>query len=309
MVKESTVGIIGVPQDLGASRRGVDMGPSAMRIAGLKKKIERLGYKVRDYGNINCHDIDEHIPADIREEKDTKNARFLTYIVDTAYHLKRKVREVITNNHFPVILGGDHSINIGTMAGMMALHQGRTGIIWVDAHGDFNTPKTTPTGNIHGMAFAVITGRGHPTLLEIGPSPSINEKNAVLIAVRDIDSKEAELLENSQVTVFTMKDIDEDGMAKIARKAISIATENVDHLHVSFDIDSVDPFIAPGTGTAVQGGLTYREAHLLLEIVHESKHLSSLEMVEINPTLDVRNKTAKLAVDLICSALGKKILP
>ncbi len=309
MVKESTIGVIGVPQDLGASRRGVDMGPSAMRVANLKKKIEHLGYEVRDYGNISCHDIDEHIPSDIRRTKDARKARYLAYIIDTARHLKERIRKAITNNHFPLVLGGDHSISIGTMAGMMELHQGKTGIIWVDAHGDFNTPETTPTGNIHGMPFAVITGRGHPALLEIGPSPTVNEKNAVLIAARDIDAKEAELLEKSQVTVFTMKDIDEDGMAKVARKAISIATKDVDHLHVSFDIDSVDPSIAPGTGTAVQGGLTYREAHLLLEIFHESKHLSSLEMVEVNPTLDVRNKTAKLAVDLICSALGKKILP
>jgi arginase len=280
-----------------------------MRIAGLKKKIQHLGYEVIDYGNISCHDIDEHIPDDVRAEKDAKNARYLAYIIDTAYHLKEKVREISTNKHFPLVLGGDHSISIGTMAGMMALHQGKTGIVWVDAHGDFNTPETTPTGNIHGMPFAVITGRGYPALLEIGPSPMVSEKNAVLIAARDIDVKEAQLLENSQVTVFTMKDIDEEGMAKIARKAISIATKDVDYLHVSFDIDSVDPSIAPGTGTIVQGGLTYREAHLLLEIVHESKHLSSLEMVEINPTLDIKNKTAKLAVDLISSALGKRILP
>ncbi len=309
MVKERTIGIIGVPQDLGASRRGVDMGPSSMRIAGLMKKIQQLGYEVRDYGNISCRDIDEHVPDDVRETKEARKARFLAYICDTAHHLKDKVKQTIKNNHFPLVLGGDHSISIGTMAGMMALHQGKTGIIWVDAHGDFNTPETTSTGNIHGMPFAVITGRGHPALLEIGPSPMVIEKNAVLIAARDIDAKEAGLLENSQVTVFTMRDIDEDGMAKIARKAISIAAKGVDHLHVSFDIDSVDPSIAPGTGTAVQGGLTYREAHLFMELVHESKLLSSLEMVEINPTLDVRNKTAKLAVDLICSALGKKILP
>ncbi len=306
MVKNSIIGIIGVPQDLGASRRGVDMGPSAIRIAGLKKKIETLGYNVVDFGNIACHDIDTDIPE---KEKGEKNLRFLTQIVDMSYNLKATVEKVVHNNFFPLILGGDHSINIGTMAGMKALHNGKTGIIWIDAHGDFNTHETTPSGNIHGMPFAVITGRGHPDLLKIGPSPTVIEENAVLIAARDIDKEEAKLLKQSKVTVFTMREIDEYGMAEIARKAIKIATKDTSHLHVSFDIDAVDPSIAPGTGTAVDGGITYREAHLLMELIHESSKLSSLEMVEVNPTLDVRNKTAKLAVELIGSALGEKIIP
>ena len=306
MVNKEEIGIIGVPQDLGASRRGVDMGPSAIRIAGLKKKLQQLGYKIKDFGNIKCHDIDKDIPE---KEKGSKKVRFLPQIVRMSYELKEKVEHAISENYFPLILGGDHSIAIGTLAGMKKLHNGNTGIIWIDAHGDFNTPETTPSGNIHGMPFAVITGRGHPELLKIGPSPTVKEQNAVLIASRDIDKDEALLLKKSKITVFTMREIDEFGMAEIAKKAISISTKGVKHLHVSFDIDAVDPSIAPGTGTAVQGGITYREAHLLMEIIHESKKLSSLEMVEVNPTLDIRNKTAKLAVELIGSALGEKIIP
>ncbi len=303
MVEFSEIAIIGVPQDLGASRRGVDMGPSAMRVAELSEKIARLGYDVIDYGNLHCHDIDE----DLKEESSDK-LRFLSEIMDTCLHLKQEVKYIVDRNQFPLILGGDHSISIGTLAGVKAAGKQKVGIIWVDAHGDFNTPLTTPTGNIHGMPFAVLTGRGDERLLGIGPSPTVREENAVLIAARDLDREEAESLRSSGVTVFTMRMIDEMGMAKVATEALRIATMGVDHLHVSFDIDALDPEEAPGTGTRVNGGLTYREGHLLMEIIHESGVLSSLEMVEVNPTLDVRNKTAKLAVDLISSALGKKIL-
>ncbi len=234
--------------------------------------------------------------------------RYLRHILESCLHLKHAVNDAISKGSFPLVIGGDHSITIGTLAGMKKLHKGRTGIIWVDAHGDFNTPDTTLSGNIHGMPFAVITGRGEKRLLNLGPSPTVIESNSVLLAARDLDSDEIKLLNESNVTVFTMKNIDEQGMAKISKEAIEIATKGVDHLHISFDIDSLDPNEAPGTGTRVPGGLTYREAHLLMELVHESGKLSSLDLLEVNPTLDVRNKTAKLAVGLIGSALGEKII-
>ncbi len=299
-----TVGIIGVPQDLGASRRGVDMGPSAIRIAGVIDKIKALGYQVHDFGNIQCHDIDQHVENFTIDSK----LRFLPFIADTAHHLKNTVEKTIDSNFFPLILGGDHSITIGTMAGMKKLHGGRTGIIWVDAHGDFNTPDTTPSGNIHGMPFAVVSGLGVSELTKIGPSPTISIENAVLFAARDLDPGEKDNLQRQGVKVITMSDIDRDGIRKASEIAIAHATDGVDHLHISFDIDAVDPREAPGTGTPVQGGLTYREAHFFLEMVADTKKLSSFEMVEVNPTLDTKNRTAKLAVGLILSALGKKIL-
>lgn len=305
MVDRSKIAIIGVPQDLGASRRGVDMGPSAIRVAGLRSKLQRLGYEVIDYGNIHCHDIEDH--QFIEQDADSK-LRFLDHIMQNCLRLKDKVKTAILNDAFPLIIGGDHSISIGTLGGMQSLHQGKTGIIWIDAHGDFNTPETTPSGNIHGMPFAVITGRGDTRLTSIAQAPAVVEINGVLIAARDLDTDEVANLSDSKITVFTIKDIDEQGIATIAKKAIAIATEGVDYLHVSFDIDSLDPKEAPGTGTRVPGGLTYREAHLLMEYVYDCHKLVSFDMVEVNPSLDSKNKTAELAVGLIGSALGKQIL-
>jgi arginase len=305
MVKPSKIAIIGVPQDLGASRRGVDMGPMAIRVAGLHEKIKSLGYEVVDFGNIHCHDIEEH---STNNSSFNPKLRYLPHIIETCSHLRDSIKDAISSNYFPLIIGGDHSITIGTLAGMKKLHEGKTGIIWIDAHGDFNTDNPTLSGNIHGMPFAIVTGRGNESLLEIGPSPTVLESNSVLIAARDLDPEEVKLLNQSEVTVFTMKDIDEHGIAKISKQAIEIASKDIDHIHVSFDIDALDPNEAPGTGTRVQGGLTYREAHLLMELVHETGKLSSFDMLEVNPTLDIRNKTAKLAVGLIGSALGQKIM-
>lgn len=305
MVNQSKIAIIGVPQDLGASRRGVDMGPMAIRVAGLHNNLKSLGYEIKDYGNLHCHDMEEE-PSD--EKIINPKLRYLPFIIDTCGHLKDAIEDALEHDYFPLIIGGDHSITIGTLAGMKKLHNGNTGMIWVDAHGDFNTDNTTTSGNIHGMPFAAIIGRGHQSLLDIGPSPSVIEKNSVLIAARDLDPLEQKLLNESGVTVFTMKDIDEHGMAAISYKAIQIATDGVDNLHISFDIDSLDPTVAPGTGTRVIGGLTYREAHLLMELVHDTGKLVSFDMLEVNPTLDVRNKTAELAVGLIGSALGSKII-
>ena len=298
-------GIIGVPQDIGSSKRGVDMGPSAIRVAGLHDSLKKLGIDVRDYGNISCFDIDQN-PGYMHAEE---HVNFLGPISDTCYKLKAQVEQAIGEGYFPLVIGGDHSISIGTLAGMKKLHGGKTGIIWVDAHGDFNVPSTTPSGNIHGMPLAVHTGRGDSRLLAIGPSPTVVEKNTVLIGTRSIDREEAVLLRESQVTVFTMRDIVERGMGPVIKEAISIATDGVDHLHISFDIDSLDPFEAPGTGTQVEGGITFREARYFMELASECSKFSSLEFVEVNPVLDVYNKTGRVAVELISCALGKRIPP
>lgn len=299
------VAIIGVPQDLGQTRRGVDMGPSAIRVAGLHNILSnKLKYEVFDYGNIKCHDIAEHYDSVNIDPK----LRHLDQIIESSLRLKGTIEQALSNNYFPVVLGGDHSLSIGMLAGLKSKQQGKTGILWIDAHGDFNTSTTTPSGNIHGMPFAIATGRGDSRLTSLGPSPTISEEHAVLIGARDIDSLEAKLLQESKVTVFTMQDIDEQGFANIARKALKIATSGIDNLHISLDIDVLDPSEAPGTGTSVPGGLTYREGHLLMEMVHNSKKLSSMDVVEVNPALDNRNKTAALAVELISSALGKTIL-
>ena len=309
MVRLDKVGIIGVPQDLGASRRGVDMGPSSLRIAGLHSNIEKLGYEVIDYGNVTCHDIEEIDRKSGAVFEGNVKLRHLDHIIETAELMKEILAKVIKENCFPLILGGDHSINIGTMAGLRSLNGGgKTGLIWIDAHADFNTPETTMSGNIHGMPLAVNTGRGDKRLTDIGPTPNMIEENTVIIGARDIDPLEAKLLKQSKVHVFTMSDIDEKGFANVAKESIKIATRNVDNLHISFDIDSLDPKEAPGTGTAVPGGLTYREAHLLMELVHDTNILSSMEMVEVNPTLDIKNTTAILGVGLIASALGQKII-
>lgn len=309
MVKYDTIGILGVPQDLGASRRGVDMGPSSLRIAGLHRRLEKLGYKVKDFGNVTCHDIGEFHKEHQHGSQGQPNLRYLDHILETSALMKEVIGKIIRDQCFPLILGGDHSINIGTMLGLRQLNNGgKTGMIWVDAHADFNTHETTTSGNIHGMPLAVNTGRGYKTLINLGPAPNVVEKNTVIIGARSIDPEEAELLKKSAVHVFTMSDIDEQGFSSVAKEAISLAVNGVEHLHVSFDIDALDPKEAPGTGTPVPGGLTYREAHLLMELVYRTKLLSSMEMVEINPTLDVHNTTANLGVGLISSALGKKIM-
>ena len=307
MVQNEKIGIIGVPQDLGASRRGVDMGPSAIRIGGLRQSLEHLGYCVNDYGNVKCHDFEESVRTKNEFGNDPK-LRYLEHVVETANLLKKRMATVIDEKCFPLVLGGDHSISIGTMAGLQKMTKGKTGVIWVEAQADVNTPQTTVSGNIHGMPFAVHTNRGDPRLTEIGPSPNLIEKKSVLIGVRDIDPLEGETLKESSVNTFTMSDIDEQGFAKVAQEAIKLASEDVDYLHVSFDIDALDPKEAPGTGTPVAGGLTYREAHLLMELVYKSQKLTSMELVEVNPTLDFKNTTAELAVGLISSALCKKIL-
>ena len=297
--------IIGVPLDLGAGRRGVDMGPSALRVADLNGCLEGLGYDVKDAGDV---------PVRIRETLNLGNSRskYLKEISETCVQLSQIVERTLIENHLPIILGGDHSIAIGTLAGVAKYHLGRRqsiGLIWFDAHADFNTPDTSPSGNVHGMPLAASVGIGPGELTTLGEvCPKIKPQNAVLVGVRDIDKKEKELLASSAVRVFTMRDIDERGMRSVVEEAMRIASQHTFGFAVSWDMDFLDPAFAPGVGTPVKGGVSYREAHLAMEMIADSGKLVSLELVEVNPVLDHMNTTAKLGVELIQSALGKKIL-
>ena len=295
------IGVVGAPVDLGQQRRGVDMGPSAMRIARLQERLESLGHSVKDFGNISAADMATAKVGD-------RNARYLNDVVRQCLLIARRVADCGSQGLFPLVLGGDQSVSIGTLAGLSSGGTSR-GIVWLDAHGDFNTPKTTPSGNIHGMALAAILGYGDPRLTGLGGvSPKAVEKNTVLVGCRDFDREEAKAIARSKMTVFTMKEIDELGMRSVMREAIRIAGTGVEQVHLSFDVDSVDPREAPGTGTQVKGGLTYREAQLAMEMLFESGHVTSAEFVEVNPILDVANQTAELVVELALSLFGKKII-
>ncbi|BCV24320.1 MAG TPA: arginase [Firmicutes bacterium] len=294
------VQIIGVPQDLGANRRGVDMGPSAIRYAGVRERLESLGYTVQDRGNIPVSLRDERTAGDTR-------LRYLPEIQQTSELLAQTVREAVEAGDLPLVLGGDHSIAIGTLAGVAAVKE--CGVIWIDAHGDFNTPETTASGNIHGMPLAASLGRGDERLVSCGGFVAkAKEKNVALIGARDLDPEERDALRRSRISVFTMQDIDEMGMKRVMQQAVAAALDGTEGIAVSLDMDALDPLEAPGVGTPVRGGLTYREAHLAMELIAETGALLSLEVVEVNPILDYRNQTAELAVELIASALGKKII-
>ncbi len=289
-----------MPQDYGQTLRGVDMGSSAMRVAGLCEKLVHLGLSVVDHGDLDC-------PVMATQNEGEEKLRFLPAVLDGSKHLAAEVHKLAASGGFPFIIGGDHSVSIGTMAGLAAVDP-RSGLIWIDAHGDFNTPDTTPSGNIHGMALAVNLGYGDERLTSIGGNhPKALEANTVLVGVRDLDPGEREALKASDITVFTMREVDELGMRGVMERAIVIASKGVSRVHLSFDLDVLDPDEAPGVGTPVKGGITYREAHLALEILADSGILTSMEMVEINPTLDERNLTSELAVGLAASALGQKI--
>lgn len=330
------VHILGVPMDHGAGRRGVGMGPSAIRIAGLAERLRAIGHEVTDHGDTIIRDIERASPA--RKPDGTLaepqavvpppptikgKANNLAVVARACDAVHEHVKRIVKKGAFPLVIGGDHSMNIGTVAGLVAGmkeleaerraagedHEYTMGMIWIDAHGDLNTPETTPSGNIHGMPVAVALGHGPKELTHIGGmSPKLYANDVVLLGLRDLDRAEKQAILDSGVHAFTMKDIDERGLAAVMREAINLATRNTDFLHVSFDIDSVDPRIAPGTGTTVLGGLTYREAHLALEMIAETGLLSSFELAEVNPILDMYNQTGQLAVGLIASALGKTIL-
>lgn len=300
------LGVLGVPLDLGASRRGVDMGPSAVRVAGLDARLAALGHTVTDSGNI---------PVEIAETQRTGNlnARYLQEITDTCSRTAQAVIEILGSGLTPLVLGGDHSIAAGSVSGVAEFYrrrQEKIGVLWLDAHSDINTPETSPSGNVHGMPLAALLGLGPAPLSQIlHAQPKIAAENTALIGIRDVDSAERENLRRAGVAgVFTMRDIDERGLRSVMEEALRIASNGTVGYHVSLDMDWIDPEDAPGVGTPVRGGATYREAHLAMEIIADHGNLLSLEIVEVNPVLDEHNRTAELAVELACSAFGKKIL-
>ncbi len=299
------VHIIGVPLDLGAGRRGVDMGPSAVRIAGLREQLIALGRTVVDKGNLPSPIPETKRPADKRK----KYIRDIAKVCTKLYELSLKSLDA---GALPLVLGGDHSLAAGSVAASAAwLHRTASkplGLIWVDAHGDMHTPETTTSGNVHGMPLAALLGNEPGELASIGARPSVQAAHTVLLGIRNLDEREKERIRASGVHVFTMKDIDRDGIAVVAERALAVASNGTGGVHVSFDMDVCDPTIAPGVGTPVKGGLDYREAHMVMEIVADSRRLIALDMVEVNPTLDVRNTTAEFATELALSALGKNIL-
>jgi arginase len=293
--------IIGAPMDLGADRRGVDIGPSAIRYANLSEHLQRLGHTVRDQGNIMIPQPESHPVGN-------PHLKYLEPIVKAAEELSQIVSETLQAGEFPLILGGDHSIALGSISGVARQHRD-VGVIWVDAHGDFNTEDTTPSGNIHGMVLAALAGLGNQQLTYIdGWGPKLNKDTIVIVGVRDLDAGEQELLRTHKIHVFTMSEIDEFGISEIMRRAVAIASQHNNPIHLSLDMDALDPGEAPGVGTAVRGGLSYREAHLAMELIAASQRLISMDVVEVNAILDRENATARLAVELILSALGKRIL-
>jgi len=299
------VRIIGVPMDLGASRRGTDVGPSALRIAGLGAAIRRLGHTV-------ALEMDIAVPAmETRTMEDSK-ARYKPQILAVCTELADQVQAILDQSAFPLVLGGDHSIAMGTVAGAAAHFRERgerMGLIWFDAHGDMNLPETSPSGNIHGMPLAHVLGRGDPDLAGIkGFSPKVRPENVALIGIRDLDAGERRIIRESGIHAFTMREIDEHGMAAVARRALRIVNEGTAGYHVSFDVDGCDPSVIPGSGTLVPGGVNYREAHLLLEYVADDGRLCSMEVVELNPFLDNKNVSAERTLKLILSALGQSII-
>jgi len=301
----SRVKIIGVPMDLGASRRGVDMGPSAMRIARIGPLLEGLGHSVIDAGNVEVRIAEsQHYGENER--------KFLAEIAEACWRLSAETHRAMQEGAIPLVLGGDHSIAIGTVAGIARHFRQRgeaLGLIWLDAHGDINTPETSPSGNIHGMPLAHIIGFGTPELLRIGGGGTmVDASRAALVGVRDLDPGERDLIRKSGIRAFTMREIDERGLRAVMQEAIAIASSGTAGFHVSLDVDWIDPSDAPGVGTPVWGGATYREGHLAMEMIADSAGMRSMEVVEVNPVLDHANETAVLATELCLSAFGKKIL-
>jgi len=299
------VHVLGVPMDLGSGRRGVDMGPSAIRIAGVETALRELGHTVVDEGDIPIKNMEELKVGDVR-------ARYLTEIARASAVASKKIERIVRKGHFPLVLGGDHSIAVGTLSAIAAVARPegkKVGLLWVDAHGDINTPDTSPSGNIHGMPVAALLGFGPPELTGIGGrAHKVEPRNVALIGIRSLDEGEKRRLKETGVQVHTMSDIDRHGIHRAMKKALARITDGTDYVHVSFDLDAVDPTVAPGVGTPVKGGLDYREAHLIMELLHDSGVMTSLEMVEVNPILDQGNASATFAVELVQSAFGKKIL-
>lgn len=303
--KSNSVHIINVPLDLGASRRGTDAGPSAFRVAGLSKAIGKLGYTIST-------ETDIPVPAMETRQLSDANARFKDEILTVCRQLAEDTLAALDANEIPLVIGGDHSIAMGTVSGVSAHRRKenkKIGLIWFDAHGDMNLPGTSPSGNIHGMPLAHLLGYGDADLSSIlGANPAVDPENVVLVGIRDIDSVERKFIRESGVATFTMRDIDELGMSQVVRKTLDIVNSGTSGFHVSFDLDGCDPSVIPGTGTLVPGGISYREAHYLLEECAADGRMSSMEVVELNPFLDQANVSAERAVTLIQSAFGRSIL-
>jgi arginase len=299
------VRIIGVPMDLGQSRRGVDMGPSALRGAGLQARIKQLGQQVEDIGNLSVKQPEEMPVGE-------KRAKYLQEIAETCQDVAVTVDKSLDEGFLPLVLGGDHSIAAGVAAGVAAFFRKdkkQIGYLWLDAHGDMNTPDSSPSGNVHGMPLAAIMGYGAPELVDLlGFKPKAEPGNIVIVGARDLDAQERKIVKKSGIHVFTMRDIDERGMREVMSDALKYCMDDTAGIAVSLDMDFVDPSDAPGVGTPVRGGVTYREAHLAMEMIADSEAMVSLEIVEINPIIDEHNRTALLGVELVLSALGKKIL-
>src|ERR1700675_270394 len=299
------VRIIGVPMDLGQSRRGVDMGPSALRGAGLQTSIKKLGLQVEDIGNLSVKQPEE---MPIGE----KRAKYMQEIAETCGDVAAAAEKALSEGFLPLVLGGDHSIAAGVAAGVanhFRKEKKQIGYLWLDAHGDMNTPESSPSGNVHGMPLASLIGHGAPELAELlGYKPKVEARNVAIVGVRDLDAKERRLVKESGVHAFTMRDIDERGLREVMNEALRFCSDDTDGVAVSLDMDFVDPEDAPGVGTPVRGGVTYRESHLAMEMIADSEAMVSLEIVEINPVIDLHNKTALLGVEMVLSALGKKIL-
>ena len=305
MTRSSQIAILGAPLDFGAGRRGVDMGPSALRLAGLNAKLHAMGYDVRDLGNV---------PVAQQETIDegSANAKYLAPIAQCCAELARTVSDVVEKGQFPLVLGGDHSVAAGTVAGISNAFKKRNqkiGVIWIDAHADMNTPEISPSGNVHGMPLASCLGSGPRELTDIfGYAPKMEGRNTVLIGLRDVDERERDMVRSLGVVAFTMRDIDELGLRTIMEQAIAAACDGTAGFHLSLDMDAVDPDEAPGVGTPVRGGMTYREAHLAMEIIGDAGYMTSMEIVEVNPVIDEANRTALLGVELVMSAMGQRIL-
>ena len=292
--------VIGVPMDLGADRRGVDIGASAIRYADLNEQLRRQGHTVHDIGNLV-------IPQPESQAVGNPKVKYLEPIVQASEELANIVAATLRAGEFPLVLGGDHSIALGSVAGVASIHKD-VGVLWIDAHGDFNTDETTPSGNIHGMILAASAGLGHKSLTNVGGwSPKIQKPTIVIVGARDLNIEEKVLLRDNGIHVFTMPDIDQQGISTVMRQALEIAGQQNKGIHLSLDMDALDPKEAPGVGTPVRGGLTYREAHLAMELIADCGQLVAMDVVEVNPILDRENATALLAVELVLSALGKKI--
>lgn len=295
------ISIVGAPMNLGQLRRGVDMGPSAIRYAGVVERLESLGYQVNDLGDIE-------IGRDRLTTDPLTGLRNLEAVVQASTKIADKVDKIMKEGSFPLVLGGDHSIAIGTLAGISKYFK-RLGVIWFDAHGDLNTPETSPSGNIHGMPLAVSLGLGETTLTQIGGyCPKIQPENIVIIGARSLDEGEKRLIKEKGIKVYTMHEIDRLGIPKVIEETIAYFKDRTDGVHLSLDLDGLDPLYAPGVGTPVEGGLNYRESHLAMEMFFESEMITSAEFVEVNPILDEKNKTGILAVGLMASLFGESLL-